>query len=263
MHVSKKGVNFGNSERLILRRPILKKDILFKILFVAGVVLLALGLVFIALKETVPELIPLLEKGNVEDIQEYLRSNGTVKGVLCTILLQMVQVWSLFIAGMPIQVAAGCVYGFFKAFIICHLASTAAQLIAIIVWRKTGRRLQKWMPVNVERNRRFNEFLNSKAPPAYIVILVCMVPVIPNGLIALLASKMDISVKKYSFSVWLGSIVNVLLCCAAGNRIIQGDWVIACIFVAVLVTLFLCMWFFRDKILTFYYKITGEKGKGV
>jgi len=62
-------------------------------------------------------------------------------------------------------------------------------------------------------------------------------------------------VKKYTVSVWAGSLINVLLCCAVGNRIIQGDWVIACLFVGILVVLFLLMWFFRDRILTKYYSL--------
>lgn len=231
----------------------MKKNTLFKVIYIAAVVIIALALIFFALKETVPDLIPLIEKGNAEEIQEYLRESSTVKGVLCTILLQMVQVWSLFIPGMPIQVAAGCVYGFFAAFAICHLSSVAAQFIAITVWRRTGKRLEKWMPVDVENNSRLKEFLSSQAPPAYLVILACMIPIMPNGLIALMASKMNISIKKYTLSVWAGSIINVLLCCAVGNRIIEGDWIVAVLFVIILVALFLFMWLCRNRILDRYY----------
>ena len=237
----------------------MKKNFFYKLLFVLAVVVIALGLVFIALEETVPELIPLIEHGNVDEIQNYLRESSTFKGVFCTILLQMVQVWSLFIAGMPIQVAAGCVFGFLPAFIICHLSSTLAHVIAITVWRRMGKRLEKWMPIDANKSSSFNTFLNSKAPPAYTVMLACMIPIMPNGLIALLASKMDIGVKKYSLSIWAGSFINVLLCCAVGNRIIQGDWIIACIFVGILVSLSLIMWFLRDKILSVYYRIRAPR----
>jgi len=239
----------------------MNKNFFYKLIFVVAVVAVALGLVYIAMAETVPELIPMIEQGNVDDIQEYLKESSTFKGILCTILLQMVQVWSLFIAGMPIQVAAGCVYGFLPAFAICHISSVLAQLIAIAVWRRMGKRLEKWMPVDATKNSSFNNFLNSKAPPAYIVILACMIPIMPNGLIALLASNMKITVKQYTISVWAGSLINVLLCCAVGNRIIQGDWIIACIFVAILVALFLFMWFFRDKILTKYYYVKEKRNK--
>lgn len=82
-----------------------------------------------------------------------------------------------------------------------------------------------------------------------------MIPVMPNGLIAILASVMDITVRKYAVSVWSGSRINVLLSCGVGNRIVQGDWVNACIFVGILVTLFLLMWFLRDRILSKYYSV--------
>jgi len=233
----------------------LKKDLLYKFIFVLTVVVVALGLVYFALKETVPELIPLLEHGDVDSIQAYLKESSTFMGIFCTILLQMVQVWSLFIAGMPIQVAAGCVFGFLEAFIICHLSSVLAQMIALTVWRKMGKRLEKWMPINTNDTSRFQEFLNSAAPPAYNVILACMIPVMPNGLIALFAAREDITLKQYTISVWAGSLINVLLCCAVGNKIILGDWLIAGIFVAILVTLFLSLWFFRAKILAIFLRV--------
>lgn len=230
----------------------MKKNIIFKIIYIAAVVLVTLGLAYIALRETVPELIPLIRSGSAADIQAYLRASGTRKGILCTVLLQMVQVWSLFISGIPIQVAAGCVFGFCVAFVICHLSSSIAQILAIMVWRKLGRSLEKWMPVDVNGNRKLNEMLESKAPPSYLVVLACLLPVIPNGLIPLFASKMEISIPRFAISVWAGNIINVLLCCAAGNRVIQGDWIMACLFVLIPMALFLILWIFRDRILGFH-----------
>lgn len=236
----------------------MRKYTFLKIVYVFAIIIVALGIIYIALEETVPDLIPVIENGNVDEIQTYIRESGTFRGILCTVLLQMVQVWSLFISGMPIQVAAGCVFGFFAAFVICHLSSVAAHYISINVWRKMGQRLEKWMPVNVNKNNRFKEFLDSKAPPAYIVILACMIPVMPNGLIPLLASKMEINVKEYTITVWAGSALNILICCAVGSRIIQGDWVIACIFLLVLIVLFILMWVFRDRILELYKRATNK-----
>ncbi len=236
----------------------MKKQFLYKLIFVVVVVALALGLTYFALLETLPDLIPIIEHGNVDEIQAYLRESSTFKGIACTVLLQMVQVWSLFIAGMPIQVAAGCVYGFLPAFVICHLSSVLAQLIALTVWRRMGKKLEKWLPIGTQSGT-VNKFLATKAPPAYTVILACMIPIMPNGLIALLAADMDISTGKYTFSVWAGSLINVLLCCAVGNRIIQGDWLIACVFAAILVTLFLLLWFLREKILATYYRLAEKR----
>ena len=236
----------------------MKKSLIFKILYIQTVILISLALVFIALKETVPDLIPLIQQGDPDAIQAYLRGTGTFKSILCTALLQMVQVWSLVISGMPIQVAAGCVFGFFMAFVICHLSSVAAHCIAIVVWRRTGRKLEKWLPIDLEGNGRLNEFLNSKAPPSYIIILACMIPVIPNGVIPLLASKMDISVRRFTLSVWFGSILNIIFCCAIGNRIMHGNWLVSILFILILVAISACMWIFRTSILALYYKYFGR-----
>ena len=234
----------------------MKKNLFFKTAYVVVIVSLSLCLAYIALEETIPGLIPLIKKGNFEDIQNYLDECGTFKGILCTVLLSMFQVWSLFISAIPIQIAAGCVYGLPTAFAICHLSSTAALVIALTVWRRSGSRLEKWIPVDLNKNHRFNDFLSSQAPPAYIIILTCLIPVIPNGLIALLASKMEISTKSFAFSVWFGNIVNVAVGCAVGNRIIQGDWSVAAVLFLFMIILLLLMWFFRGTILKVYSKIS-------
>ena len=94
------------------------KRVLFVMLFLAA----GLALVFLAFRDALPELLPMLKNGDVDELQAYLRSIGTWKGILCAALLQMLQVFSLVISGLPIQVAAGVVYGTFFALLICLLS---------------------------------------------------------------------------------------------------------------------------------------------
>ena len=62
---------------------------LFALLFLA----LAFALLYFAFRDAAPELLPLLKNGDVEELQAYLWSIGTWKGILCTVLLQMLQVF--------------------------------------------------------------------------------------------------------------------------------------------------------------------------
>ena len=231
----------------------MNKNLLLRIIFIIVVLAVALLLVYFAFLETMPELIPLLKAGDVTAIENYLDECSDAKSIISTTLLQMVQVWSVFLSGAPIQIAAGAVFGVLEGFVICHLASVLAQLIAILFWRKMGKRMEAILPVNTGSGSKFSQFLNSKAPPAYTILLACMVPILPNGIIPLLASKLGVSTKKYVIIVWLGTIINVLLCCAAGDKIMSGNWLDAVLYIGILVALVVAMWVFRDKILNAYY----------
>lgn len=59
---------------------------------------------------------------------------------------------------MPIQVAAGCVFDFFPAFLICHISSVLAQVVVIVVWRRMGKRLEKWLPIDTNSNGSVKPF---------------------------------------------------------------------------------------------------------
>ncbi|MBR3555312.1 MAG: TVP38/TMEM64 family protein [Oscillospiraceae bacterium] len=210
---------------------------------------LAAALLYFPFRDAAPQLLSLLKSGDVEEIQAYLRSIGTWKGVLVTALLQMLQVFSLVISGVPIQVAAGVIYGTFIALVICLLSSTLALTLSLLLWKGMGRRMKKWFPVEEKELRLINRLAESGTPPRYAVFLAGMIPVLPNGLIPLLASKLNISVPAFTLWVGLGSLPNMLLCCAIGNRLIRGDWLASIIYVVIMMGIVIVMWKWRDRII--------------
>ena len=88
-----------------------------------------------------------------------------------------------------------------------------------------------------------------------------MIPVLPNGLIPLLAAKLDISV--ISFTVWvcIGSLPNILLCCAIGNRLIRGDWILSIVYFAVMLGIVILLWKRQDLVLGLFQKLIRPKEK--
>mgnify|MGYP000045525378 CR=1 FL=1 len=76
--------------------------------------LLALLLVYTVVKQTMPDIIPLLQSGDEEALEAYLERDMSFTGILCMALLQMVQVWSIVISGVIVNVAAGVVYGVWR-----------------------------------------------------------------------------------------------------------------------------------------------------
>ena len=234
------------------------KRVLFILLFLAA----GLALVFLAFRDALPELLPMLKKGDVDELQAYLRDIGTWKGILCTVLLQMLQVFSLVISGLPIQVAAGVVYGTFFALVICLLASTLALTLSLLLWKTMGRRMAKWFPVEEKQLRIIDRLAESGTPPRFAVFLAGMIPVLPNGLIPLLAARLDITVPQFTLWVALGSLPNMLLCCAIGNRLIRGDWLISILYVVIMMGLVVLLWKRQDRVLGLIRKHTARRPGG-
>ena len=104
----------------------MSRNLIRRILFISLFLAVAFILIYFAFKETIPDLMPMLKKGDVDEIQAYIRSSSKWKGIMCTALLQILQVFSIVISGIPVQVAAGVVYGTIFALLICLFSSTLA-----------------------------------------------------------------------------------------------------------------------------------------
>ena len=85
----------------------MKKTKLIRGAIMAVFVLLALLLVYTVVRQTMPDIIPLLQSGDEEALEAYLERDMSFTGILCMALLQMVQVWSIVISGVIVNVAAG------------------------------------------------------------------------------------------------------------------------------------------------------------
>ena len=187
-------------------------------------------LIWIAFGNKIPGLIPLLKEGDGEKIADYLAQETGIKGVIAVILLQMIQVVSIVLPGMAIQVAAGRIYGWLQGFLMCYFGFVLSNLLIFVFARKMGSgRLRE---VSMGRTSQWlMEKLNG-TKPQFMVVIANMVPAIPNGVIPFIAAKTDITAKEYVTAVAMGSWLQVLTSCMAGQFIIQGKWMFTGIAIA-------------------------------
>ena len=187
-------------------------------------------LIWIAFGNKIPGLIPLLKEGDGEKIADYLAQETGIKGVIAVILLQMIQVVSIVLPGMAIQVAAGLIYGWLQGFFMCYFGFVLSNLLIFGFARKMGSgRLRE---VSMGRTSQWlMEKLNG-TKPQFMVVIANMVPAIPNGVIPFIAAKTDITAKEYVTAVAMGSWLQILTSCMAGQFIIQGKWMFTGIAIA-------------------------------
>ena len=235
----------------------MKKNYLIRIAAAVVIIILAAGLVYFAFLTALPELIPLLQNGDVEEIQFYLRTSDKLTGLIFTALLQALQVFSVVLPGMPIQIAAGVVYGIWRSFFVCHLSSVAANVLVFIAARRFGAKMDKLIPI--ERKNSKLDFLLKSDTPAYMTVLACLIPILPNGFIPYVAVKTKIKTLHFALAVYFGSLLPVFVLCAVGSKILKGGYIYSAVLFVSLCAIVFLLAIFRSRVLKIIALLTAKR----
>ena len=192
-----------------------------KLVPILAVIVVAV-LIWIAFGNKIPGLIPLLKEGDGQKIADYLSQETGIKGIIAVILLQMIQVASIVMPGMAIQVASGLIYGWLEGFLMCYFGFVLSNLCVFLFARRMGSDRIKDVSMS-PTSQWLMERLNG-TKPQFMVVIANMVPAIPNGVIPFIAAKTSITAKEYVKAVAMGSWLQILTSCMAGQFIIQGQW---------------------------------------
>ena len=192
-----------------------------KLVPILGVIVVAV-LIWFAFGNKIPGLIPLLKEGDSQKIADYLAQETGIRGVIAVILLQGIQVASIVMPGMAIQVAAGLIYGWLEGFLMCYFGFVAANLCVFLFARRMGSDRIRDVSMSPTSQWLMEKLNGTKRQ--FMVVIACMVPAIPNGIIPYLAARTEITAKEYVGAVAMGSWLQILLACMAGQFIINGQW---------------------------------------
>ena len=207
----------------------MKKTKLIRGGIMALFVLAALLLVYLVVRQTMPDIIPLLRSGDEEALEAYLSRDMSFTGILYMALLQMVQVWSIVISGVIVNVAAGVVYGVWRAFAICLVSSSLAHGISFTLYQRLGKYLDKLLPDNSSDKL---DIVAKSEHPAYMVVTLCFLPLIPNRFIPI-----------------AGSAFSTLVYCWLGSNLIHGDWIGSAVLVVLMLSIAFLLWKYQKQVL--------------
>ena len=163
-----------------------------------ALVLLALAFILIWAEfgEGFQKLLPMVRRGDKHGIVAYLSDEDEVGGMICVMILSGVQVASVLLPAIAIHVAAGVLYSWWKAFLLCYtgfLAGTMAVFLFVRHMREEGRSIRV-NPGNT--GRKILEMLSS-APTMLVVIVIYMVPGVPNGIVPYIAVKRNMKPERF------------------------------------------------------------------
>ncbi len=203
------------------------------------------------------ELFRLLESGDQEAISEYLNRQGQWQGMISVFFISILQVVSIIIPGMAIQIASALIFGWWRAFLACYLGFVAANVLIFVVIRQLGNRIQA--VVDSEKQVSWLSSKINNANSAFVIALACMVPGIPNGIIPYIATSTDISRKDFTFAIASSCWLQILLNCVAGYFIVKGQFSFVIIFFAIQIILFIIIATHRDEVLRIVSEFRGKR----
>lgn len=113
-----------------------KRNGIIKTLIQIGLILVVLALIFFSLNSVLPGFIDVLANGQQSDVQEYLNSFHDFSGYAIGFLLQFIQIITIILPSVPIQVAVGVIFGTWRGFLVCYLGYVSANALIFISVRK-------------------------------------------------------------------------------------------------------------------------------
>lgn len=177
--------------------------------------------VTIAIKHWIPDMIVLLKQGDEKALEQYIAQAGP-KGMLLFVLLQVLQTITIVFPGIPIYVCAGIVYGKIVGTLLCYITYVASNFLVFLISRRLGEAAEELFPW--KKQLVVADMMKKTKHPGRLVALLCVLPVIPNGIIPHLAAKSNLDKRNFLFAVALGCIPGICLFVGFGDLIINGHF---------------------------------------
>ena len=166
-------------------------------------------------------LVRMLERGNQEEISEFLNRQGQWMGMISVYLISIIQVVSIVIPGMAVQIAAGLIFSWWRAFAATYLGFVSGHFLVFSAARKLGSRIRDLIP-GLRSGRMITKI--NDAHNGFVIALACLIPGIPNGIIPYIAANTDMSGRKFVFAIASTCWIQILSNCIAGHFLIRGEY---------------------------------------
>lgn len=191
------------------------------ILLLGAAVLAVLAyLIYKAFGRQIADIFGMLERGDQDEIMAYLSRQSSMKGIFYLYLLSLVQIISIVLPCLVVQVAGALIFGWWKAFLICWAGFVSGNMVVFFFARAFGKGLSFAFDKSFKDNWLIHKLNSSN--PVFAVAMACMIPGIPNGIIPYIAANTAITSKNFFCAITFSSWVQIVLNCIAGGFLAQG-----------------------------------------
>lgn len=194
--------------------------------------------------------------GNQQLIVQEVDKYDNQYGIIIIAILQIVQNVVIIIPSAPIHIAAGILLGTWKGFLTCHIADVISNFIIFVVYSRIKKQVDKIIPI--DRASKTVRMIEDGRSPSYMVVMVCLLPAVPNGFIPYAAVNAKMKLGSYIAAITIGAAIPTLVLTAVGERIFNGDWLLFVILVAIsFIGVFLLVKY-QHKIFDLFDRVKGR-----
>jgi uncharacterized membrane protein YdjX (TVP38/TMEM64 family) len=173
------------------------------------------------LHEHTPRILEYLETDDISGLTGYIRGEGKI-GEIVLIALQAVETISIFLPALPVYVCAGIIYGRLEGIIMCYITNLVINAAMFTFARRTGADVSRNSKYG--RNQKVEEIMKRVRKPETAVLVISMLPVVPNGTIPYLAAGTEITFGGFMRSLAVGCLPSIVLNVICGDALLTISW---------------------------------------
>ena len=195
--------------------------------------------------------------GDEQALSEYLASQGRLRSFLTLWFLAVVQVLSLVIPAMPVQLAAGLAYGPWMGFLTSFSASAVANMSVYLIARRLVPVIRR-LVADTPKAAKLLDSVRSSKDPWFYTILAFITPGLPNGIIPYAAANAGMRPKQFLAAIFISLPFPTLLTCAAGSFMLEGNWLFTVLTGIVLFSFVGILFFNRTKFIAWAHEVKNR-----
>lgn len=207
----------------------------------------AIALVVELLRLYAPGLWEAFSSGDEAAIESFLDHQDRLYGAGLIWLLTFVQVLSIVIPAMPVQLAAGMAFGTWVGFALNFSAAVAANMT---VFGIAGRATKLLREIGQEHPKVGNVLnsLSFSRNRTYYTVMALLIPGLPNGAIPYAAVNSGIQAKMFLTALLIALPLPTIMTCAAGDLALSGNLLHGLIMLAALWCAIGVLFLFRNSL---------------
>lgn len=209
--------------------------------------LIAIGLVVELLRIYVPNVWAAFSSGDENALQTCFDGQSTAYSAGLLWLLSFVQILSVVLPAMPVQLVAGIVLGPWLGCAVCLTACMAAH-IAVFYAATHAQTSLAALEEASPKLKKARDALSVKRNRTYYTTILLLAPGLPNGIIPYAAAHAGLQGWRYFLALLLALPVPTFVTCLAGDLLLSGVWWVGIVMLATLYILVGVLFLRRDSL---------------
>lgn len=220
-------------------------------------VLILLGISVYFIQKHLHTILSLLRSKNVNALEDYIRAKGR-NGKAVLVFLQILETVSIILPSMPVYVTAGVLFGGINGFLLCFITNCILNLCIFFAAQKMDKKTKEIFAL--PDHAHLQQKIANSSHPQNIVIFMCLMPIVPNGMIPYICANGKMEWTGFLKGLALGSAPAIFLYALFGDAILTFDRQYLPYLAGIAVIIIIVFLLFRRQIASFLEDKLNQKG---